>query len=96
MRESRGRTGGLDTPALENHKAIGFLGNTCPNPLENHKATKPAFNVGTSSTRQLNASLMAFRWRGYDGPLLVVFGSSLRSSTKTKVVRVGPFCIRAC
>ena len=27
---------------------IGFLSNTGPDPLENHKATKPAFNVGPS------------------------------------------------
>ena len=35
---------------LENHKAIGllmnFLRNTGPDPLENHKATQPAFDVG--------------------------------------------------
>ena len=30
---------------LKNHKAIGFLSNTCPDPLKNHKATKSAFNV---------------------------------------------------
>ena len=33
---------------LENHKTIGFLTNTGPDPLENHKATKPAFNAGPS------------------------------------------------
>ena len=27
----------------------GFLSNTGPDPLKNHKATKPAFNVGPSS-----------------------------------------------
>ena len=32
-------------PTLENHKAIGFHSNTGPDRLENHKATKPAFNV---------------------------------------------------
>ena len=26
-----------------NHKNIGFLSNTGPDPLKNHKATKPAF-----------------------------------------------------
>ena len=36
-----------------NHKAIGFLSNTGLHPLENHKTTKPAFNVGP---------LLAFRW----------------------------------
>ena len=37
---------------MENHKAIGFLSITVPNPLENHKASKPAFNVGPLSARQ--------------------------------------------
>ena len=41
-------------PPLKNHKNIGFLSNTGPDPLKNHKATKPAFNVETSS-RQQNA-----------------------------------------
>ena len=38
--------------------------------------------------------LKAFRWRADDGPLLVVFGSSLPSPTKTitnkNIVKVGP------
>ena len=33
---------------------------------------------------------MAFRWRAFDGPLIVVLGSSLPSSTKKNVVKVGP------
>ena len=45
--------GGADLP-LENRKAIGFLSNTGPDPLENHTATKPAFNVGPLSARQQN------------------------------------------
>ena len=45
---------GVRTP-LENHKNIGFLSNTGPDPLKNHKATKPAFNVGPSSAFQRNA-----------------------------------------
>ena len=32
---------GSGHPQLENHKEIGFLSKTGPNPLENHKATKP-------------------------------------------------------
>ena len=32
-------------PPLKNHKNIGFLNNTGPEPLRNYKATKPAFNV---------------------------------------------------
>ena len=38
MRKSRGGTGGPTSP-LENHKNIGFLSNTGPDPLKNHKAT---------------------------------------------------------
>ena len=45
---------GIRTP-LKNHKYIGFLSNTGPDPLESHKATKPAFNVESSSARQRNA-----------------------------------------
>ena len=51
---SRGGTGGPDPPP-ENHKNIGFLCNTGPDPLKFHKATKPAFNVGPSSAHQRNA-----------------------------------------
>ena len=41
-------------PPLENHKNIGFLSNTGPDPLKYPIATKPAFNVGPSSARQRN------------------------------------------
>ena len=43
--------GGPDLP-LKNHKNIGFLSNTGPDPLKNHNATKPTFNVGPSSACQ--------------------------------------------
>ena len=46
--------GGIRT-ALKNHKNLGFLSNTGPDPLKNYKATKPAFNVGPPSARQRNA-----------------------------------------
>ena len=46
---------GVRTP-LKNHKNIGFRCNTGPDPLIDHKATKPAFNVGPSLARQQNAS----------------------------------------
>ena len=61
---------GVRTP-LKNHKNIGFLSNTGPDPLENHKATKPAFNVGPSTARVSLAD------RKY--PALLVFGSYLPS-----------------
>ena len=51
MGGSRGGEGdrGPPPPSLKNHKNIGFLCNTGPDPPKNHKATKPAFNVGPSS-----------------------------------------------
>ena len=56
VRIQRGGGGGRGsrphrTP-LKNHNHIGFICNTGPDPLKNHKATKPAFNVGPSSARQ--------------------------------------------
>ena len=47
-------------PKKKNHKSIGFLSNTGSDPLNNHKATKPAFNVGPSST-----------WRSTGGPMMI-------------------------
>ena len=44
---------------LENHKNIGFLSNTGTDPLKNHTATKPAFNVGPP-----------FKWRFAGGPMM--------------------------
>ena len=52
------------------------------------KNTKPAFDVVVpSSAHQQNAIWMAFPWWVDDGPLLMVFGSSLPSPTKN-IVRV--------
>ena len=45
MRGSRGGRGLRGPYPPENHKAIGFLSNTGPDPLENYKATKPAVNI---------------------------------------------------
>ena len=58
------------------HNYIGFPSKTSPDPLNK----MPAFNVGLSSARQRNAIYMADRWRADDGPLIVVFGSSLVST----------------
>ena len=41
-----------DTTPLENLKATAFLSNIGPDPLFNHEATKPAFNVVPLSARQ--------------------------------------------
>ena len=56
MRGSReGATGPDHPPPLGNGKHIGYLSNTGPVPLENYKATKPAYILGPSSARQRNA-----------------------------------------
>ena len=82
----QGGGGGSDPPPppTENHKNIGFLCNNGLDPLKNHKATKPAFNVGPSSARQRNTIKMVFRWRADDGPIKAVFGSFILPSTKKK------------
>ena len=45
-----GGSGGHGEKVLSPEKSqnIGFLSKTGPNQLKNHKATKPAFNVGSS------------------------------------------------
>ena len=54
-----GETGGQDPPEKSQH--IGFLSNTGPDPLENHKATKLAFNVLPPAIRHLNGVSLAGR-----------------------------------
>ena len=85
----RGGGHGVSTPP-ENSQKIGFLSCTGPDPLKNHKATKPAFNVGPSSARQRNAIEMAFHWQVEDGPFIVIFGSSISSSTKKTFSNMDP------
>ena len=47
MGRSRGATGGRDPPPpLKIHKNMGFLSKTGPDPVKNHKATKPAAMLG--------------------------------------------------
>ena len=55
---------GVRPPPLKNHKNIGFQSNFGQDPLNNHKAAKPAFNVGPSTARQRNADVfsLAGRW----------------------------------
>ena len=48
--------GGRGSGPPEKSQNIGFLSNTGQDPLKNHKATKPAFNVWPSSARQRNAT----------------------------------------
>ena len=58
-------------PQLGHHKNIGFISNTTP--IKNHKATKPAVNVGTSSARQRNANGVSPDWRFAGGPMMTRF-----------------------
>ena len=90
MRGSRGehgvRTLPPPPPNLKNHKALDFLSNTGHAPLKNHKASKPAFDIGPANRNFMAIRCraddgpieMASRWRADDGPILiVVFGSYL-------------------
>ena len=54
-------------PHLKNHKNIGFLCNTGLDPLENHKATKPAFNM---LNHHWHASKMPFKWHFAGRPMM--------------------------
>ena len=53
--DPEGGTGGPADPSLKNHKNIGFLSNSGPDPLKRTKLPSQAFNVGPSSARQRNA-----------------------------------------
>ena len=75
-------------PLLKNHKHIEFLSNSGPDPMKNHKATKPAIQFW---------AIISFLWRADDGRLIVVFGSFLPHQTKKEkktkkknVIKVGP------
>ena len=65
-------------PPLKNHKNIGFLGNTGPEPLKNLKLPSWAI-IGPPAKRHFT-----FCWMANDGPLIVVFGFLNPSSLKQK------------
>ena len=76
-------TGGSFPHSSENHNNICFLNKTVPDPLKNHRATKPKFNIGPSPV-QLE-TLLKLRFAGADdGPLKGVFRSSLLPSSTKK------------
>ena len=85
----RGRGSGPTPLTLNNHKNIGFLSNTGPNPLKSQSyeaSTQYWAIIGPPAKRRVD-----------DDPLLVLLGSSFYSSkTNKKNVRVGPLWIRAC
>ena len=49
----------------ENHTNIGLPCNTGSDPLKNHKATKPAFNVWPSSAASFARGLMMAHLKQY-------------------------------
>ena len=48
-----GGAGGPDPPPLKNKKKIGFLSNTGPDPLKNHKATIPSQHLISPSVKTI-------------------------------------------
>ena len=56
-------------PPQKNHNYIGFLSNTGSDLLENHKVTKPVFNVGPSLAHQRNT----FKWCFAGGLMMASF-----------------------
>ena len=66
MRGCRGGGSRGYIPSPENHKNIGLISNTCPDPLKILKATKPAFNIG----HHWHTSLKPSKWRSAGGPMM--------------------------
>ena len=92
-------TGGwTPTPPLKNHRSIGFLSNIGPDSMKNHIATKPVFNVGQSSARQLKGKKMCrfpLKNRKSIGFLSNTGPNSLKNPIATKsALNVGP--LSAC
>ena len=90
MGGSRGGTGGPDPPPLKNHKNIGFLRKTGPDPLKITKLPSQHSMWGPSSARQRNAISMAFRWRADDGLIKEVFGFYNPPSIKKNFIEFEP------
>ena len=87
-------TGGPDPP-FKNHKNIGFLSNTGPDPLksQSYKASIQCWAIiGPPAKRNLNGVTLAGR---YDGPLLMLFGSSSPLIKKSWTPSGKTFWIRA-
>ena len=60
------RGGGRGSAPPEKSRNIGDLSHSGPDPLKNHEATEPAFNVGPLQ----HASKMPFKWRFAGGPMM--------------------------
>ena len=68
---------GVRTPLYHKNTCIGFLSNTGPDPLKNHKATKPAFNMD----HHLPTSETPFQWRFAAGSMMARFKCYLDHSS---------------
>ena len=89
--EGGGGAGGSDPPPLKNHKTIGFPSNTGPDPLKKSQGYQASIQCWAINGTIVKLHFNGVCWRADVGPLMVVFGSSLPSSTKKKnVVKVGP------
>ena len=62
IRQNRMHMRGSRGGGLKNHKNIGFLGNTGPDPLKNQKATMPDLMLGHYRP--------ASEWRFAGGPIM--------------------------
>ena len=86
--EGGGGQGVWTPPPSEKSQNIGFS-NRSGSPQKSQLPSQHPMCavIGTPAKRHL---MMAFRWRADDGPLIVVLGSCLPSSTEKNVVEVGP------
>ena len=73
------REGGGRPPPLKNHKNIGFLSNTGADPLKITNLPSLSIQSWIIISMPGKSHLMVFPLRADDGPLIVVFGSSLPS-----------------
>ena len=70
------------TPPLKNHKNIGVLCNSGPDPL---KFTKLLSQHSMLDHHRPASETMAFHWRADDGLFIAVFVSSIPLSTKKQL-----------
>ena len=74
--DPEGRHGVRTPPPLKNHKNIEFLSNTGPDPLKFSRLPRQHPTLG-HHRHASETPFKSFRWWADDGPLLVIFGSSL-------------------
>ena len=65
--DPEGGGAGVWTPPLKNHKNLGFLSDSGPDPLKIHKATEPAFSM---LGHHQHASKTPFKWHFAGGQMM--------------------------